>query len=46
MIVVGSDPLSIVMGKDLNKWEEDDRGQKALKNLAENITETFIRLNE
>jgi hypothetical protein len=27
-------------------WEEDDRGLKALKNLAENITETFIRLNE
>ena len=46
MIVVGSDPLTIVMGKDLNRWEDDDRGLKALKNLAENITETFIRLNE
>ena len=46
MIVVGSDPLAILMGKDLNRWEEDDRGLKALKNLAENITETFIRLNE
>ena len=46
MIVVGSDPLPIIWGKDLNRWEEDDRGLKALKNLAENITETFIRLNE
>ena len=46
MIVVGSDPLSIIMGKDLNRWEEDGRGLKAMKSLAENITETFIRLNE
>ena len=46
MIVVGSDPLCILMGKDMNRWEEDARGLKAIKNLAENITETFIRLNE
>ena len=46
MVVVGSDPLPIVMGKDLNRWEEDDRGLKALRNLSENITDLFIRLNE
>jgi len=46
MVVVGSDPLPVVMGKDLNRWEEDERGLKALKSLAENITETFIRFNE
>lgn len=46
MVVVGSDPLPIVMGKDLNRWEEDDRGLKALRNLSENITDLSIRLNE
>lgn len=46
MIVVGSDPLSIIMGKDLNRWEEDEKGIKAMKNLVENVTETYIRLSE
>ncbi len=46
MLVVGSDPLPVVMGKDLNRWEDDVLGLKALKGLAENITETVYRLSE
>ena len=46
MVVVGSDPLSIIMGKEMNRWEEDEKGIKALRNLAENITDAFIRMNE
>lgn len=46
MLVVGSDPLCIIMGKELNRWEEDDRGIRAMKNLADNITDTVYRLNE
>lgn len=46
MIVVGSDPLPVVHGGEMNAWEEDVKGLKALKSLVENITEAFIRLNE
>ncbi len=43
MIVVGSNPLPVLTGKFPGDWENDEKGVKALNDLAERIVTTVFR---